>query len=87
MRVELDYWQALEEIAEERGMTLTQLLNVIDREPMDDQGPQGFTGRVRLYCLRYYRANRDRRDGAPPDEGAQAAAPRGVRAPVGPVRR
>ncbi len=55
LRLEMEFWEALDEIASRQCMTLGRLLDVIDREEIDPRGPRGFTARIRVFCVRYYR--------------------------------
>jgi predicted DNA-binding ribbon-helix-helix protein len=51
MRLETDYWEALEEIVDREGLTLSEYLTEID----EDRGTTSLTAFVRLSVLEYFR--------------------------------
>jgi predicted DNA-binding ribbon-helix-helix protein len=52
MRMEQEFWDALDMICRERGITQRQLIAEIDGTP----GAGGRTSKVRTYTLNYYRS-------------------------------
>jgi predicted DNA-binding ribbon-helix-helix protein len=52
--IEAEFWNSLKEIARERGMTLTELVGVIDR----DREHANLSSAIRLFVLGVYRDQR-----------------------------
>lgn len=58
--LEKAYWVAIKEIAREKDVTHTYLINVID----EARSHANLSSAIRLYCLAYYKANGQQRQAA-----------------------
>lgn len=72
LKLERRFWQILEGIAAEGGLTLAQFLTQLHDEVVERRGEVGnFASLLRVVCATYL----DRRHAAPPDGGGIVARP------------
>lgn len=59
--IEDEFWQALKEIAAEKGISVPELIGEIDAAGISSENTANLSSRIRVYILKYYREEKTNR--------------------------